>query len=220
MKHFLLLFFCVLLSFACTKDEGESPAQSDEPTEKELKQRDTESDPRKIAMERTDREGEQDSAAAEEEAAADPSGRVTRQDLRGTVFFLHTRQKRIVEPVHQVIGELAPLMTAGEGEGKIYSMITDFLESFKDGVIKEKLFEKGSSDNVIRILKGAAESGYRPERWFIGKLQDLGGGEGGIPLLLKKDGAEAAGAVYVVKSGDTWYISDIQVDFSILGDEQ
>lgn len=218
MKHICLYFFCILLIIACNKEEAESPDQSQKPVETDLKKHDAASDPRKIVMERTG--GEEDRTAEPEEPADDPAGRVTRQDLRGSVFFLHTRQKRSVEPLHQVIGDLPPLWQ-GKGEGqKVYSLISSFLNAFRNGEVKEALFETGESENVIRILRSAAESGYYPERWFIGKFQDLGGGEGGVPLLLKKGDREAAGAVYVVKSGDTWYISDMQVDFSILGDEQ
>ncbi len=216
----ICILLCVLwLVVSCKKDEEEASPPNEQAKSKETSSQVSENDLRKITMNKTGPENdEQDDESRQ--APVDGTVKVQREDMRGNIFFLYTSREDAAVPGHEAIGPLASPFAGGEEEKEAYKLIDDFLAGLKNGEILKTAVEYENSEVLLRLLEEAVLKEQLPKEWHIGELRKINNGEWGMPLILRSGNNATQGAAYIVKSDGKWYINDIQVDFSVLGENK
>ena len=136
----------------------------------------------------------------------------------GMEAFLAIRNGAWIGPEDFVIGLLQVQRTGDEDTASLLALAREFFGNLSGGKIREDLVSEEWRSGVRESLDFYVREDLVPDRVRIGEIVEGGGGSARCNVRLYRDGGVSAGEVYFVKKVDTWYISDLQVDFSLLSE--
>lgn len=212
MKELCILLFAVTLVFlpGCTKDEEPRPKEAAPAAEAQPAAGETEepaSGPQTIQLEPRERA----------ETDKKPEVQEVRREA-GTEAFLAIRGGPWIVPEDFSIGPLQSRFTSDEDTAQLLALVLDFFGNLSRGVVDEDLLQKDHRRGIQESLAYYIERELLPESLRIGLISTVGSTAARCNVRLYRGGGVSAGEVYFEKTVDRWYISDIQVDFSLLGE--
>lgn len=106
-------------------------------------------------------------------------------------------------------------MPGGTEQGRILRVIDDFFGALSKGTVDAALLSPEWKDDLVRLLSYPRNRGELPSSVRIGRLR-VEQGKAHAAMRMQRGEGWAAGEVYLERVDGTWYISDIQADFSQL----
>ena len=136
----------------------------------------------------------------------------------GMDAFLAIRNGAWIVPRDFVIGVLQVQRTEDEDTASLLALTREFFGHLSKGIIKEDLVAEEWRSGLRESLDFYLREDLVPDRVRIGDIVEGGGGSARCNVRLYRGDGVSSGEIYFVKQVDTWYISDIQVDFSLLSE--
>ncbi len=136
----------------------------------------------------------------------------------GMEAFLAIREDAWIVPEDFVIGPLQPRYTTDEEKAEIITLAMDFFENLSAGVLDEDLILKEWRETIKTSLLYYIEKDLVPQEVRMGTISFSDNLSAHCNIRLYRDDGVSAGEVYFTKEVKSWYISDIQIDFSLLAE--
>lgn len=118
-------------------------------------------------------------------------------------------------PSDYEIGALQPAAPKGTTHGEILHVIHAFFDGLSQGKVDRDLLSSQWKDDMIRELRYPLSKGNVPDAVRVGIIQ-IELDKAHAAIRMEKGKGRASGELYLERTKDTWYITDIQADFSQL----
>jgi len=160
----------------------------------------------------------EESEGQEEEVKKDKEEVIEVKREAGMEAFLAIRGDAWIVPEDFVIGPLQPRYTTDEEKAEIIALTMDFFENLSAGVLDEDLILEEWRQPIKTTLSYYIEKDLVPEEVRMGTISFSGNSSAHCNIRLYSGDGVSAGEVYFTKEVKSWYISDIQIDFSLLAE--
>ena len=137
-------------------------------------------------------------------------------ELKGTDSLLPLINNITVIPEDFQIGPLQQKYPIDENERNILSIINSFFLSLSKKIIEEKYIHPDWRSVIVHSLQYHIDKGNLPVSIRTGKIYLSGNTGARANIRLYGNPGISEGEVYLERKDGKWYISDIQIDFTIL----
>ncbi|WP_455382950.1 hypothetical protein [Salinispira pacifica] len=121
-----------------------------------------------------------------------------------------------VVPDDSRIGPLQNRYVTDAETRSIYRLVDRFLAALAADRVEAEAILPDNRPFVLRRMSADLSAGHLPESWRIGQILFPDDLTAHLRVLIAGNPGSAAGDIYVEKSAGQWYISGVQVDFTLL----
>lgn len=149
---------------------------------------------------------EEEKPNVEEERVRKPLPVSSREEM------LSLKSGQPIAPYDFEIGKLQQRWSENREENSIYELLRGFFSAFQKGTLDTTYVHPQWKDHVTRMLRYPLENNLLPNEVRIGILSIEGSNAHANIRLLSRTGT-TEGEIYLEYSEQSWYVTDLQIDF-------
>ncbi|MEW5815697.1 MAG: hypothetical protein AB1798_09930 [Spirochaetota bacterium] len=159
-----------------------------------------------------------DAAVQTRETGASSTSAKMLKDLKGKEVLLSLRKDLRVFPEDFNLGRLQEQFPSDANTREVLQVIEEFFKGLAMKKIDIDTLHPEWKESIVRSLQYHLDKGYLPLSLRTGKIE-ISEAEAHGDVRLFGDPGIAEGEVFLERYGEKWYITDIQIDLSLLAEK-